>query len=524
MPLFIIGLPGSGKSRVGRILSRRLGVPHIDSDALIEETEGRSVSEIFEQEGEPYFRDLEAQTIEGLGTARAVISLGGGAIESESVRRTLRQGNTVWIRADQDELLKRIRRSSRRPLMRRDPSGTLRRLAKRRDPLFEEVADIQVWTSAAPPQEVADQVMAQFSSVAEVPVSGTHEYKVVIGSGARGRVNDFLPADSAKVFLVFPETLVDPAQALEQRLRESGRSVISFPHPPAEAAKTYSIVEQGWDEMGKSRIGRKDAVVSLGGGATTDLGGFLAATWLRGIANINVPTTLLGMVDAAVGGKTGINTSVGKNLVGSFYDPFVVICDTDYLSTLPEADYRAGLAEIIKCGLIADGMIITLFQSYPELRNLHWATTEGIQVLRELIERAIVVKAKVVGEDRTEAGSREFLNYGHTLGHAIEKDRDYTVRHGEAVAVGAVFAAELAKELGLLTDREVQLHRSLFGGVDLPIRYEARLDDLLFHMASDKKVRDGNLRFVLLDGIGNPVVRKVPSERLRAPAERIGLE
>lgn len=523
LPLFIVGLPGSGKSRVGKILAQELGVQHIDSDVLIEETEGRSIADIFSEQGEPYFRALEARTVEDLATQQAVISLGGGAIESPSIREVLRRGHTVWIRADEEELLRRIRRSTRRPLMRRNPKGTLQTLAERRNPLFEEVVDIQVWTSAEPPQEVADQVMAQLTPIVEVPVLGTREYPVIIGTGVEKQITGLLPQDVASVFLVYPETLADLAQVVEQQIKDSGRLAVPFPHPVAESAKTYSVVERGWDAMGQARIGRKDAVVSLGGGATTDMGGFLAATWLRGIANVNVPTTLLGMVDAAVGGKTGINTGVGKNLVGSFYDPIAVICDINYLSTLPELDYRAGLAEIIKCGFIADTRILRVFQEHPRLDDVRWATGEGTPVLRDVIERAVRVKAKVVGEDRTEAGIREFLNYGHTLGHAIEKQEGYTLRHGEAVAIGAVFAAELAGDLGLLSEEDVELHRVLFGGVGLPTGYKGELKDLLVHMFSDKKVRDGGLRFVLLDGVGNPVVRRISADELATSAARIGL-
>lgn len=523
LPIFIVGLPGSGKSRVGKILSRELGVRHIDSDVLIEEAEGRSIGEIFADRGEPYFRALESRIIEGLETEQAVISLGGGAIESPSVQGVLARGHAVWIRADEGELLRRIRRSPRRPLMRRNPKATLQTLAERRNPLFEEVANIQVWTSAGPPQEVADQVMVELTPVIEVTVQGSREYPVLIGTGAQRRAVDLLPSDVMSVFLVYPETLANHARVVEQKIKNTGREVTLFPHPVAELAKTYGVVERGWDAMGEARIGRKDSVVSLGGGATTDMGGFLAATWLRGIANINMPTTLLGMVDAAVGGKTGINTGAGKNLVGSFYDPVAVICDTDYLATLPQADYRGGLAEIIKCGFIADTRILEIFRDNPRLDDVVWATREGATVLLEIIERAVRVKASVVGEDRTEAGVREHLNYGHTLGHAIEKEEGYTLRHGEAVAMGAIFAAELAGELGLLSEEDIELHRTLFGAVGLPTRYEGELSDLLVHMFSDKKVRDGQLRFVVLDGIGNPVVRSVSPNELSTPAERIGL-
>lgn len=529
LPLFLVGLPGSGKSRVGRALSDSLGVPHIDSDQLIEQDQGWSIAEIFESRGEDYFREIEAATISALAGEPAVVSLGGGAIESEAVQELLKAGTTVWIRGDEEELLQRIRRSNRRPMMKQNPRATLRSLSERRSPMYEKVATIEVWTSAGPPQQVSEQIMAGLSvgndtEATEVRVSGSHDYPVIIGAGVARRISDLIPGDAQNVFFVYPETIGSLAEPVMQQIRDSGRNVIAFAHPDAELAKTYAVAQRGWDALGESHVGRRDVVVSFGGGATTDMGGFLAATWLRGIGNINVTTTVLGMVDAAVGGKTGINTDAGKNLVGAFSDPIAVLCDTDFIATLPTQDYRAGLGEVIKAGFIADPAILELFRSHPEISDPKWAATDGAQALREAIERAVRVKADVVGEDRLESGKREFLNYGHTLAHAIEKDRDYTVRHGEAVSIGAVFAAELAKDLGLLSDEEVEAHRELFGGAGLPTEYRGSLDELLQHMLSDKKVRGGKLRFVLLDGVGNPVVRQIDAAQLTAPAERIGLD
>lgn len=523
LPLFLVGLPGSGKSRVGRMLARELHVPHVDTDDLIEAREGQSIAQIFESHGEAYFRRVEAEVIAESAAQPAVVSLGGGAVETASVRSILSRGNTAWIRAPKDELLRRIRRSSRRPLMRQNPERKLDELASRREPLYARVANIQAWTSAGPPQDVAAQVRSQMVSQAIVEVQGQSPYPVFVAAGAAKRIPSLIPGDATRVFLVHPTGLEFIAEPIATAVRQAGAEVISFAHPQGEAGKTYAVAEQGWDAMGEARIGRRDVVLSVGGGATTDLGGFLAATWLRGVRNINVATTVLGMVDAAVGGKTGINTPGGKNLVGSFYDPTAVVCDIDFISTLPQADYAAGLAEAIKCGFIADPVILDLFEANPELGERDWAVTEGRTVLTEVIERAVRVKADVVGQDRTESNLREILNYGHTLGHAIEREEDYEARHGEAVAIGCVFAAELAESLGLLTEEEVQRHRSAFAAIGLPTSYDGSLARLVGHMRLDKKVRADELRFVLLWGIGKPDALKVKPGQLAEAARRIGL-
>jgi 3-dehydroquinate synthase len=234
----------------------------------------------------------------------------------------------------------------------------------------------------------------------------------------------------------------------------------------------------------------------------TDLAGFLAATWTRGVRVVQVPTSLLGMVDAAVGGKTGIHTGAGKNLVGAFHPPAAVLADTDALAGLPEAEFRSGLAEVVKCGFIADGAILDLLTADPA----------GRRDLEELVERSVRVKADAVGEDLHDTGVREFLNYGHTLGHAIERIEDFRWRHGEAVAVGLVFAAELAGQAGLLTRAEVERHHTLIAGMGLPTTYAgdwAQLQELMRH---DKKARGASLRFVVLEGLGKPTILTDPDQ------------
>jgi 3-dehydroquinate synthase len=293
----------------------------------------------------------------------------------------------------------------------------------------------------------------------------------------------------------------------------TGCDVHLLPVPDGEAAKTATVAAECWEALGRLGFTRSDAVVALGGGATTDLGGFVAATWLRGVRVVHVPTSLLAMVDAAVGGKTGIDTGAGKNLVGSFHEPAGVLCDLALLDTLPRAELVAGLGEVLKCGFIADPVILDLVEGTdPE------AITPDSDVLRELVERAIQVKIDVVVDDLKESGRREILNYGHTMAHAVERASDYQVRHGEAVAIGSVFVAELARRAGVLDDATADRHRAAFERVGLPTRWHgASYDDLRAAMAVDKKARGSSLRFVVLSGVGAPrVLADPPEEMLRA--------
>ncbi|HEY5515610.1 MAG TPA: 3-dehydroquinate synthase, partial [Pengzhenrongella sp.] len=275
--------------------------------------------------------------------------------------------------------------------------------------------------------------------------------------------------------------------------------------------------------LGQADFTRSDAIVSLGGGATTDLAGFVASTWLRGIKVVHIPTTLLAMVDAAVGGKTGINTAEGKNLVGTFYPPAGVLCDLVSLETLPTFDFVAGLGEVIKCGFIADPRILELVEANAAgivERGGHPAEgATGEDVLLELIERSVAVKARVVGQDLTETGLREILNYGHTFAHAIEQVERFSWRHGAAVSVGMVFAAELARLAGRLADDVVDRHRAILTSVGLPVSYRGdRWEQLLAAMRRDKKTRGDLLRFVVLEDVARPTRLEGPDPVLLAAA------
>ena len=346
--------------------------------------------------------------------------------------------------------------------------------------------------------------------ITRITVNGDSPYDVLIGRALLDEVGLSLGDKVSKVLVVHPEALSVSAEALRESLVAAGYEVILTGVPNGEDAKRVEVAAFCWGVMGKADFTRSDAVVGFGGGSTTDLAGFVAATWLRGVKLIQVPTTLLAMVDASVGGKTGINTAEGKNLVGCFYAPSAVICDLDTLSSLPKNEILAGFGEVAKYGFIQDERILELIEA-----DVAAATDPSTEVFRELIERSIAIKARVVGSDFKEAGLREILNYGHTLGHAIEHAERYKWRHGAAIAIGMVFVAELARLNGRLSDAVVARHRSVLNLLGLPTSYKAdKWEQLLGTMQRDKKSRAGQLRFVVLDAVGKPTIMTAPTNEM----------
>ena len=346
-----------------------------------------------------------------------------------------------------------------------------------------------------------------------VEVAVDPPYPVIIGTGLLGELGDLLDG-TYKVAVLHQPTLAETAESVRKFLSDKGIDAHRIEIPDAENGKDLPVVGYVWEVLGRIGLGRKDVVVSLGGGAATDVAGFIAATWLRGVDIVHVPTTLLAMVDAAVGGKTGINTDAGKNLVGAFHQPRAVLVDLAMLTTLPRNELVAGMAEIVKAGFIADPVILDLIEADPQA-----AVDPSGAVLPELIRRAIAVKAEVVAADEKESALREILNYGHTLAHAIERRERYRWRHGAAVSVGLVFAAELGRLAGRLDDETADRHRSVLTALGLPVTYQAdALPQLLEYMAGDKKNRAGVLRFVVLDGLAKPGRLEGPDPALLAAA------
>jgi len=343
-----------------------------------------------------------------------------------------------------------------------------------------------------------------------IRVGGDAPYDVLIGTGLVPRIPGLLGPQTKKVLIVHAPTLGRKAGELREVLLDAGLEAIIAEVPDAEDAKRVEVAAFCWQVLGQADFTRSDAVVGLGGGAVTDLAGFVAATWLRGVQLVQVPTTVLGIVDASVGGKTGINTAEGKNLVGAFHAPVAVVADLDMLDTLSRNEILAGFAEIVKAGFIAEPEILDIVEADVD-RAVDPTTPE----FRRVVELAVALKARVVGEDFTEQGLREILNYGHTLGHAVEHAERYQWRHGAAVSVGMVFAAELARLTGRLGDDVVDRHRRILESLTLPTSYPlGRWNTLLATMQRDKKARAGLLRFIVLDDLAKPTVLTGPDASL----------
>jgi 3-dehydroquinate synthase len=347
-----------------------------------------------------------------------------------------------------------------------------------------------------------------------IEVGGEAPYQVVVGTGVLGELPELVGERARMVVVIHASGLSQIAEPACDVLRAAGYLVHVEEVPDGEAAKNIGVAAGLWSRLAVHAAGRFDVIVGVGGGAVTDLAGFVAATWLRGVPLVLVPTTLLAVVDAAVGGKTAVNIAAGKNLVGAFHPPAGVLADLAALSSLPARQYASGLAEVIKAGFIADPVILELIESDPAA-----AARPGGPHERELIERAVRMKAGVVTADLREAGQREMLNYGHTLGHAIERAEGYRIPHGNAVAIGMSYAAAVARLAGLLDEATARRHDAILAAVGLPTRYRSGAwPQLREAMALDKKSRAARIRLVLLEGLARPSILADPPEELLASA------
>lgn len=348
--------------------------------------------------------------------------------------------------------------------------------------------------------------------MAEVWVKAEHEYRIRITGDWRGDLNPSL-TNRDRVAIIYSANTANLIPSIDPH----GVSLTRIEIPDGEAGKSVSTLDYVWRRLAEENFTRSDLIVGIGGGTVTDLAGFAAATWLRGIDWLAIPTTLAGMVDASIGGKTGINSPYGKNLLGSFHSPREVLIDLQWLPTLSDRDVAAGLAEVVKCGFIDDVEILDLMsgKTLTAIRN-------DLSLMNELVLKAISTKARVVSDDFRESELREILNYGHTFGHAIEKASGFTLRHGEAVSIGMVFVAELSASLGVMDPNYIEIHRSILSSIDLPVALGPHLAslhwDLLFRaMALDKKARGSNIRFVAITEPGHCTrLENVNEEQLKA--------
>jgi shikimate kinase/3-dehydroquinate synthase len=533
--IVLVGMMGAGKTSVGRRLARRLGLPFVDADAEIEAGAQMTIPEIFERFGEAYFREGERRVIARLlADGAKVVATGGGAFLNEATRRRIgERAVSIWLKPDFEVLLRRVRKRSNRPLLHTvDPEGTLRRLLDERSPIYA-LADMTVESHEGPHDAVVETILARLSlsggspsaeaapddGLREVDVAlGARAYKILIGGGlveaAGAHIARLAPGGQCAVVTDGTVAALH-LERLSRSLARAGLKTAVIVCPPGEATKSYAEFARVSDALIGAHIERGDIVVAFGGGVIGDLAGFCAACLRRGVRFVQMPTTLLAQVDSSVGGKTAINSPAGKNLIGAFHQPSLVLADTGVLDTLSSREFRAGYAEIVKYGLIGD-------RGFFDWLETRWREVfSGGPARLEAIAASCAAKARVVAADETERGERALLNLGHTFGHAFERLTGYDgarLVHGEGVAIGMACAFRFSRELGLCSGQDAVRVENHLKAVGLPTRIaeipglEADAQAILTAMRQDKKVERGRLIFILAKGVGASFVAKDVSE------------
>jgi shikimate kinase/3-dehydroquinate synthase len=534
--IFLVGLMGAGKTTIGRLLARRLGMRFIDSDHAIEARTGASIPWIFEIEGEASFRRREADIIRELTAQRGIVlATGGGAVLDPASRALLAErGTVIYLRASVGSILQRTAHDKSRPLLQTaDPRRRLEELTLQREPLYREIAHIVIDTGRPNVQSMIQTILEQ---LAELEASSARGARTSMNETTNLTLNVELEERSYPI-TIGPGVLDDPAllarhlggtrvaivtnttiaplylDKVAAPLRAAGREVLEIVLPDGEEHKTWASLMQVFDALLAAKCDRKITLVALGGGVIGDLTGFAAASYMRGVPFVQIPTTLLAQVDSSVGGKTGINHPLGKNMIGAFYQPRAVLADTSTLATLPGRELSAGLAEVIKHGAILDAAFFEWIE-----QNIDKLVARDPVALAHAIARSCEIKAEVVRKDEREGGLRAVLNFGHTFGHAIEAGLGYgTWLHGEAVGCGMVMAADLSQRLGLVGPDTVERVRALVRAAGLPVvAPDLGAERWIELMEVDKKNEGGAIKFILLKPLGSPSVSGAPREQLLA--------
>ncbi len=525
--IVLVGLMGAGKTAIGKRLAAQLGLPFYDADHEIERAAGMTIAEIFRTHGEAYFRTGEKRVIERLlAGGRIVLAPGGGAFMDPETRRTIRERATsIWLRCPLPVLLQRVQGRTHRPLLNNgNPAATLARLSAERSPIYAQ-ADIIVDGSEDPLHVTTNKVINALNNYQaphriEVQLSQSN-YDVLIGPNLLRRSGALLVPvlPQPRCVIVTDENVAKlHLPTLQQSLAETGITHSALTVPPGEPSKTLQTWQYLVESLLEQKVDRYTTIIALGGGVIGDLAGFTAAATLRGLPFVQIPTTLLSQVDSSVGGKTGVNTARGKNLVGAFHQPLMVIADTASLHTLPQRELRNGYAEIVKSALIGDAA----FYDWCEANGAAMLDG-GDTLLAEAIARTVRFKASVVAGDERETkpnNGRALLNLGHTFAHALEAETGYgsTLLHGEAVATGLVLATHLSAQLNLCPQEDVSRIAAHITQTGLPPRIAGlNAEHLLAHMKQDKKMRGGKLTFILTKGIGRAFTcNEVPEDAVRA--------
>jgi shikimate kinase/3-dehydroquinate synthase len=517
--IFLTGLSGSGKTTIGHRTADLLGWSFVDTDDVLAERMGMPVGQVLVEYGEERFRQLESEVLHDLADGvRVVIATGGGMVISEANRKFMREhGLTVYLKVSVEGSWKRMQETSvhiPRPLIAGDNGlQRLQDLYTRRRKWYEE-APIQINTEEGTQNELARRLisLALARGYLFLPFLTRDIIKFQIGNassqaivewgglphlGETLRTLDF----SERLFMITDSRVGDLySESLQTLLKDAGFQPHIFTIPEGEASKSFQYFQQIVDWLVEHKAERQEAIIALGGGVVGDLAGFIASCYLRGVPFVQVPTTLLGQVDSALGGKTGFNHTLGKNLIGSYYHPKLIYVDPAFILTLPERIYNEGWVEIAKYAMILDGELFTLLEE-----NFDALQVRDPALLTSVVARSIRMKMDIVQRDELDFGLRNILNYGHTFGHALEATTDYhTWLHGEAVALGMEVAAHIAVACGKLSPNEAARQTRLLQALNLPIRCPGiDIDAILNTMQRDKKVRDGRMRWVLPTHIGH---------------------
>jgi 3-dehydroquinate synthase len=526
MKIVLTGFMGTGKTSVGRELSRILGYPFVDTDNLIEEREGIPISLIFKKKGEDYFRAVERAMVKEVSQRRnVVIATGGGVIKDKrNVDELRRRGVIIWLKADPEIILRRVMlEGGKRPLLNvEEPLSEINKLLTERESLYMQ-SDISIDTNFITPGEAVEEIIERLSlDIQEVVVElKERSYKILIGSKILQkfglRLVEFRPSSIAIVSnkTIFPNY----RDIILKSISEYGLTPEVFLIPDGEEYKDLLWASYLYGELLKTRFDRDSLLIAFGGGVVGDITGFVASTYMRGIKYVQVPTTLLAQVDSSVGGKTGVNHPLGKNMIGTFYQPSLVLIDIDTLKTLPQREFSAGIAEVIKYGVIADR---ELFDSLET--NIRDIFSIGDSLIN-IIKRSCEIKADVVSKDEKEVGLRAILNFGHTIGHAIETVTDYKrFLHGEAIAIGMGAASDLAVKLGIFQKEDSERIKNLLELYKLPTKIPGDIDilNILDAIEIDKKVRAGRIRFILPEAVGRVRIEEdVDRELIREVLKKI---
>jgi 3-dehydroquinate synthase len=486
--IVITGFMGTGKTTVGQILARKLNREFVDMDAVIEERAGMTIPQIFQRQGEDSFRAMERRLGYELALRNnLVIATGGGALIDDDMRESMIQsGLVVCLNTSKADIRERLAENAHRPLV-----AGWEKLLEGRTSVYAQMP-YQIQTTGKTPEEIAGAIAALDSGALYVRTPAGGGYPIHVGSGLLDWVGD--EADSLglanHVVVVTNETVATIyAESLVRSLPNANLIVLR----DGEAYKILDTVRSIYDEMLTLGADRGTTLVALGGGVIGDMAGYVAATYMRGIPLVQIPTTLLSMVDSSVGGKVGVDLPQGKNLIGAFKQPRSVIIDTDVLRTLPPMQWRCGMAEVIKHGLIACPSLLN-----PDLWNLENA--------ERLVREAVQVKIDIVEVDPYERSIRAHLNLGHTFGHAIEKVTEYAIPHGEAVAIGIVKAARLSRNLGYIDDSLVEQILKMMWQLGLPTDIALDAERWYAAMSTDKKWKAGLSRFIVLKALGEAAI------------------